>query len=332
MAVHCAHWPACRLWDAIATRCFSQAGASPSSFFPGVRTPGLPSVQRLRLEGSCCLLEGGGAAASAGAVLNGLRSACSRRLCGFRAFTSGTRNRKKDLYRVLGASPTDSQRAIRAAYLRKAKELHPDANAHCPRRYQKERQFREVTEAYQLLSDPDTRREYDAVRTAEKEMAETPAYTADDWHAGRDEVGEEFWRQVEQIRREKEMAWRTMKGQRHQEKANWSSSSASSFASASSSSIFSSSSSSSSGGRRQQMSPAFALLRALPLLLVPVVLFYALYKSAMLRAQNAEHPLPPIVRDDLGRAFFVDSQGRHFRVVEFDFLNPNSKDRPLQKK
>ncbi|KAL8453327.1 hypothetical protein Emag_001918 [Eimeria magna] len=176
-----------------------------------------------------------------------------------RSFSSGARGAKKDLYRLLGVSPTDGPRAIRAAYLRKAKELHPDANAHCPRRHHKEKLFREVTEAYQVLADPGKRRDYDASR-ALQESKEPPMrrYSTDDWHLGRDEVGEEFWRQVEQIRKEKEMAWRTMKSQRQAE--------------ASSSSGVSSS---------RHMSSAFALLRALPLLLVPVVLFYALYKSAM---------------------------------------------------
>ncbi|KAL8273561.1 hypothetical protein Esti_002488 [Eimeria stiedai] len=227
--------------------------------------------------------------------------------CGcLRSFSSGARG-AKDLYRLLGVSPNDGPRTIRAAYLRKAKELHPDANAHCRRRHHKEKLFREATEAYRVLADPAKRREYDANRALQQpNEATTRRYPTDDWHLGRDEVGEEFWRQVEQIRKEKEMAWRTMKSQRQAE-----------------------TSSSSGVGSSRPMSSAFALLRALPLLLVPVVLFYALYKSAMARAQNAYRPLPPIVRDELGRAFFIDSQGRHFRVMEFDFLTPNSKDRPI---
>ncbi|KAL8433115.1 hypothetical protein ACSSS7_004138 [Eimeria intestinalis] len=195
-----------------------------------------------------------------------------------RKFSSGAKGAKKDLYRLLGVSPTDGHRAIRAAYLRKAKELHPDANAHCPRRHHKEKLFREVTEAYQVLADPARRREYDASRALQESNESTMRrYSTDDWHLGRDEVAEELWRQVEQIRREKEMAWRTMKSQRQSE-----------------------ASSSSGVSGSGHMSSAYALLRALPLLLVPVILFYALYKSAMARAQNADRPLPPIVRDELG--------------------------------
>lgn len=229
---------------------------------------------------------------------------------GLRTFTSDGSGRKKDLYRVLGASPKDGPRAIRAAYLRKAKELHPDANAHCPRRHQKEKLFQEVMDAYEVLAHPEKRKEYDAQRPAEEQRSSSRRPSVDDWRDSRDEVGEEFWRQVDQIRREKEMAWRTMKNQRQQGNSHWESSAFS------------------GDDKPQQMSAAFALLRALPLLLVPMVLFYGLYKSAMARPQQADRLLPPIVRDELGRAFFIDTQGRHFRVMEFDLQNPISSDHP----
>lgn len=225
-----------------------------------------------------------------------------------RMLSSSTVRREKDFYRVLGVSPKDGPQAIRAAYLRKAKELHPDANAHCPRRHHKERLFREVTEAYEVLGDPAKREEYDAQRPPEEPLKEEKRRSAEDWHMGRDEVGEEFWRQVEQIRREKERAWRTMKRQRQQENPHWTQAGSSDFED------------------QLHLGAALALLRALPLLLVPMFLFYGLYKSAMARARQEERPLPPIVRDELGRAFFVDSHGRHFRVMEFDLLTPGSKD------
>ncbi|XP_026192679.1 uncharacterized protein LOC34623182 [Cyclospora cayetanensis] len=207
---------------------------------------------------------------------------------GGRQFATGVSGHEKDFYRLLGVSPADSPRAIRTAYLRKAKELHPDANQHCPRRQQKERLFREVTQAYEVLSDP-------------LKKKEPPA---DAWHVGQDEVGEEFWRQVEQIRREKEMAWRAMKVQK------WGPGSRAP-----------------GGETAYHFSPAFAFLRALPLLVVPAVLFFVLYKLAMSRARQADRLQPPIVRDELGRAFFIDSSGRRFRVMEFDFLTPASSSR-----
>lgn len=214
---------------------------------------------------------------------------------------------QKDLYRILGASPGDGPRAIRAAYLRKAKELHPDANARCPRRHQKEKLFREVTEAYEVLANPAKRQEYDTQRPEEESAGSPRRCNTDGWHVGRDELGEEFWRQVEQIRKEKEMAWRAMKNQRRQASSR-------------------DGNDTSGADSPSQMSAAFALLRALPLLLVPVVLFFGLYKSAMARARQADRPLPPIFRDELGRAFFIDSHGRHFRIMEFDYLTPNSKE------
>ena len=169
---------------------------------------GAPTGLTLWLRGSSIHLSRGREATPEAAALRGPFG----HWCGcLRKFTSGGWGRKKDLYRILGASPEDGQRAIRAAYLRKAKELHPDANAHCPRRQQKEKLFREVTEAYEVLADPRKRKEYDAQRTVEEPQGPTSRPTADDWRMGRDEVAEEFWRQVDQIRREKEAAWRTMK-------------------------------------------------------------------------------------------------------------------------
>ncbi|OEH74791.1 hypothetical protein cyc_07164 [Cyclospora cayetanensis] len=236
---------------------------------------------------------------------------------GGRQFATGVSGHEKDFYRLLGVSPADSPRAIRTAYLRKAKELHPDANQHCPRRQQKERLFREVTQAYEVLSDPLKKKEYDArlpseaAKDTESRGDASQRPPADAWHVGQDEVGEEFWRQVEQIRREKEMAWRAMKRQRAEGRSEkWGPGSRAP-----------------GGETAYHFSPAFAFLRALPLLVVPAVLFFVLYKLAMSRARQADRLQPPIVRDELGRAFFIDSSGRRFRVMEFDFLTPASSSR-----
>ncbi|CDJ62122.1 DnaJ domain-containing protein, putative [Eimeria necatrix] len=70
----------------------------------------------------------------------------------------------------------------------------------------------------------------------------------------------------------------------------------------------------------------FAFLRAMPLLLVPLVLFFLVYRMALAKARQGEQPLTPIFRDELGRAFFIDSRGRQFRVMEFDLLYPTSGD------
>jgi DnaJ-class molecular chaperone len=58
-------------------------------------------------------------------------------------------------YMVLGVSSTESPTGIRAAYRDLAKRLHPDVAGE-----QTTRAFQEVTEAYNVLSDPQRRREY----------------------------------------------------------------------------------------------------------------------------------------------------------------------------
>ncbi|WP_395243279.1 molecular chaperone DnaJ [Agromyces sp. MMS24-K17] len=62
-----------------------------------------------------------------------------------------------DHYEVLGVSRDASQEEIKKAYRRLARELHPDVN---PSAESSER-FKEVTHAYDVLSDPQQRQQYD---------------------------------------------------------------------------------------------------------------------------------------------------------------------------
>ena len=57
--------------------------------------------------------------------------------------------------------PTPTADAIKKAYRKLARTLHPDAN---PGDAAAERRFKEVGEAYAVLSDPEQRQQYDAVR------------------------------------------------------------------------------------------------------------------------------------------------------------------------
>jgi molecular chaperone DnaJ len=64
----------------------------------------------------------------------------------------------KDLYKVLGVSKGASQEEIRRSYRKLARECHPDANRDDPKA---EERFKEVQHAYEVLSNPERRREYD---------------------------------------------------------------------------------------------------------------------------------------------------------------------------
>ena len=66
-----------------------------------------------------------------------------------------------DLYLVLGVRRDASDEEIKRTYRRLARELHPDVNADP----EAERRFKQITAAYQTLSDPARRRQYDLFGT-----------------------------------------------------------------------------------------------------------------------------------------------------------------------
>src|SRR5215216_27676 len=65
---------------------------------------------------------------------------------------------KVDLYKVLEVSKEAPQDEIRRSYRRLARKYHPDAN---PGDREAEERFKEVQHAYEALSNPEKRREYD---------------------------------------------------------------------------------------------------------------------------------------------------------------------------
>ena len=99
---------------------------------------------------------------------------------------------KRDLYRILGVSSRAAPSEIKRAYRRIAFNAHPDVGEPPdPER------FREVHEAYEILSNPDRRRSYDvefSVRrrplSAEPLRSEAPVTILDDFLAVRPSIEE----------------------------------------------------------------------------------------------------------------------------------------------
>lgn len=70
---------------------------------------------------------------------------------------------KRDYYDVLGLQGNANENEIKRAYRKLAKKYHPDANA--DDKYA-EQQFKEITEAYNVLSDPEKKKLYDRYGSA----------------------------------------------------------------------------------------------------------------------------------------------------------------------
>ncbi len=64
----------------------------------------------------------------------------------------------KDFYEILGVSRNADDVEIKKAYRRLARRYHPDVNQHDP---EAESKFKEVNQAYEVLSDANKRRQYD---------------------------------------------------------------------------------------------------------------------------------------------------------------------------
>ena len=88
---------------------------------------------------------------------------------------------EKDFYKILGVAKDVSEADLKKAYRKLAKENHPDLH---PGDEKAEARFKDISEAYDVLSDPEQRREYDAIRA----MGGGARFTAGGQGAGFEDV------------------------------------------------------------------------------------------------------------------------------------------------
>src|SRR6516165_8524266 len=72
---------------------------------------------------------------------------------------------RRNLYDLLGARPDDDAEQLRKAFLKVAKESHPDHHGDDPDTVAR---FRQITEAYDILRDAEQRAAYDRLLNAER--------------------------------------------------------------------------------------------------------------------------------------------------------------------
>jgi DnaJ-class molecular chaperone len=77
----------------------------------------------------------------------------------------------KDYYRILGVSEHADEKSIRQAFRKLARQYHPDVN---PGDKLAEERFKEINEAYEVLSDPAKRQKYDEMRRYRQQYGHWP--------------------------------------------------------------------------------------------------------------------------------------------------------------
>jgi DnaJ-class molecular chaperone len=86
----------------------------------------------------------------------------------------------KDYYEILGVGRKADEKEIKAAYRRLARKYHPDVN---PNDKAAESRFKEISVAYDVLSDPEKRRKYDQLGENWDQVQVGPGGAPPDFHA-----------------------------------------------------------------------------------------------------------------------------------------------------
>ncbi len=91
----------------------------------------------------------------------------------------------KDYYRTLGVGRSAGEKEIKKAYRRLARKHHPDVN---PGDKEAQERFKEINEAYEVLSDPEKRKKYDQLGASWQQWQRTGAdpsgFDWSQWFAG----------------------------------------------------------------------------------------------------------------------------------------------------
>jgi curved DNA-binding protein len=94
----------------------------------------------------------------------------------------------KDYYQILGVAPDATEKEIKQVFRKLARQHHPDVN---PGNKTAEEKFKEINEAYQVLSDPEQRKKYDAMRAEYQQWQQTGGRRQDfDWNSWAARPGE----------------------------------------------------------------------------------------------------------------------------------------------
>src|SRR5690348_1489713 len=100
----------------------------------------------------------------------------------------------KDYYKTLGVSRTASEDEIRKAFRKLAREYHPDV---AKDKAKAENKFKEINEAYEVLSDKEKRKKYDTLGADWKGGYAPPpgggqSYRTHTWRSGAGQGAEDF--------------------------------------------------------------------------------------------------------------------------------------------